>query len=102
MARDDLTALLANIVDPGAVIRAPYLQYVAVTTSGRVATGVIAAQDNAGVTLVDARNTRTTLSRNEIEELRELPTSIMPENLLKPLSPQEVRDLFGYLRGKGR
>ena len=52
------------------------------------------------MTLVDARNTRTTLSRNEIEELRELPTSIMPENLLKPLSPQEVRDLFGYLRGK--
>ena len=23
----------------------------------------------------------------------------MPENLLKPLSPQEVRDLFGYLQG---
>ena len=100
VARDDTTALLANIVDPGAVIRAPYLQYVAMTTSGRVATGVVAAQDNASVTLVDARNTRTTLSRNEIEEFRELPTSIMPENLLKPLSPQEVRDLFGYLRGK--
>ena len=72
------------------------------TTSGRVVTGIIAAQDNAGVTLVDARNTRTTLSRNEIEELRELPASIMPENLLKPLSPQDVRDLFDYLRAKGR
>ena len=70
------------------------------TTSGRVATGVVAAQDNVSVTLVDARNTRTTLSRNEVEEFRELPTSIMPENLLKPLNPQEVRDLFGYLRGK--
>jgi putative membrane-bound dehydrogenase-like protein len=102
VARDDLTALLANIVDPGAVIRAPYLQYVAVTTSGRVATGVLVAQDNAVVTLVDARNTRTTLSRHEIDEFRELPTSIMPEGLLKTLSPQEVRDLFGYLRGKGR
>ena len=101
VAREDTTALLANIVDPGAVIRAPYLQYVAMTTSGRVATGVVAAQDNASVTLVDARNTRTTLSRNEVEEFRELPTSIMPENLLKPLNPQEVRDLFGYLRGNG-
>jgi putative heme-binding domain-containing protein len=70
------------------------------TTSGRVATGVVAAQDNASVTLVDAQNTRTTLSRNEVEEFRELPTSIMPENLLKPLNPREVRDLFGYLRGK--
>jgi hypothetical protein len=51
------------------------------------------------VTLVDARNTRTTLPRDAIEELRELPASIMPEGLLKPLSPQEVRDLFRYLRG---
>jgi putative heme-binding domain-containing protein len=69
------------------------------TTSGRVASGIIAAQDNASVTLVDARNMRTTLQRNEIEELRELQTSIMPENLLKPMSPQDVRDLFRYLRG---
>ena len=102
VARDDTTALLANIVDPGAVIRAQYLQYAAVTTGGRVVTGVLAAQDDAGVTLVDAQNKRTTLPRDEIEELRELPTSIMPEDLLKPLSPQEVRDLFRYLQGKPR
>jgi putative heme-binding domain-containing protein len=75
------------------------LQYIATTTSGRVATGILVAQDNARVTLIDARGTRTTLSRSEIEEFRELPTSLMPENLLKPLNPQEVRDLFGYLRG---
>jgi putative heme-binding domain-containing protein len=102
VARDDTTALLANIVDPGAVIRAPYLQYLAMTTSGRVATGIIAAQDSASVTLIDARNVRTILMRNEIEEFRELPTSIMPENLLRPLSPQEVRDLLRYLRDEPR
>ena len=100
VARHDATALLANIVDPGAVIRAPYLQYIATTTGGRVAAGVLAAQDNASVTLVDARDTRTTLLRSEIEEFRELPASIMPDNLLKPLSPQDVRDLFEYLRSE--
>jgi putative membrane-bound dehydrogenase-like protein len=42
---------------------------------------------------------RTTLARDAIEELRELPASIMPENLLGPLSPQELRDLFAYLQG---
>jgi putative heme-binding domain-containing protein len=102
VARDDTTALLTNIVDPGAIIRAPYLQYIATTTGGRVAAGIIAGQDNASVTIVDARNTRTTLSRSEIEDFRELSASIMPENLLKPLSPQEVRDLFRYLRGTSR
>ncbi|MCA1684439.1 MAG: c-type cytochrome [Planctomycetia bacterium] len=100
VSRDDTTALLANIVDPGAVIRAPYLQYAAVTRDGLVVTGALAAQDDAGLTLIDARNTRTTLPRDRVEELRELPTSVMPDDLLKPLSPQELRDLFRYLQDK--
>ncbi|MDR3638641.1 MAG: c-type cytochrome [Isosphaeraceae bacterium] len=99
VARNDTTALLANIVDPSAVIRAQYLQYAAVTTTGRTLAGIVVQQDNGGVTLLDARNQRTTLRRDEIEELRELPTSIMPEDLLKALSPQEVRDLFRFVQG---
>jgi putative heme-binding domain-containing protein len=81
------------------VIRGEYLQYAAMTAGGRVVTGVIVARDGAGVTLADAQGKRTTLRGEEIEELRELPTSIMPEDLLKQLRPQEVRDLFGYLQG---
>lgn len=99
VARNDTVALLANIVDPSAVIRAEYLQYAAVTTGGRIVTGVIAARDGAGVTLVDAQGKKTMLPRDQIEELRELSTSIMPEDLLKQLRPQEVRDLFRYLQG---
>jgi putative heme-binding domain-containing protein len=98
-ARGDTPALLASIVDPGALVRTPYLQYAVATFGGRVVTGLLVAQDGAGVTLLDAQNQRTTLTRATIEELRELPTSIMPENLLKLLSPQEVRDLFAYLQG---
>jgi putative heme-binding domain-containing protein len=97
-ARGDTTALLASIVDPGAVVRTQYLQYAAVTTSGQIQSGILVAQDAAGITLLDAQNQRTTLARDAIEELRELPTSIMPENLLGPLNPQELRDLFAYLQ----
>jgi len=28
--------------------------------------------------------------------------SLMPENILKPLRPQELRDLFAYLQSGGR
>jgi putative heme-binding domain-containing protein len=70
-----------------------------VTTSGRIQSGILVAQDAAGITLLDAQNQRTTLVHDAIAELRTLPTSIMPENLLGPLSPQEVRDLFAYLQG---
>jgi putative heme-binding domain-containing protein len=98
-SRHDTPALLASVVDPGAVVRTPYLQYAVVTTSGRIQSGILAAQDGASITLVDAQNQRTTIARDSIEELRALPGSLMPENLLKPLSPQEVRDLFAYLQG---
>ena len=102
VARDDTTALLANIVDPGAVIRAPYLQYAAVTTerSGRHRRPRRSGRGGRRRSSTPRAGGRP-LRRDEIEELRELPTSIMPEDLLKPLGPQEVRDLFRYLQRLG-
>jgi putative heme-binding domain-containing protein len=96
--RTDRAALLGNIVDPSAVIRREFMNYVVVTNSGRVLTGVMAEQDGASVTIVDANNQRTKIPRNEIEELREAEVSLMPERILEKLTPQELRDLFAYLQ----
>ena len=96
--RNDQAALLANIVDPSAVIRREYLNYIVVTNSGRVVTGIIAEQDAASLTILDANNQRIKVSRDEVDELREADVSLMPERLLESLTPQELRDLFAYLR----
>jgi len=40
----------------------------------------------------------TSLTREEIDELAASPQSLMPENLLKDYSDQQIRDLFSYLR----
>jgi putative heme-binding domain-containing protein len=101
-SRGDREWLLASIVDPSAVIRSQYLNYIVVTTSGTVATGIIAEQDAASLTLLDAKNQRTKIARDQIEELKESPTSLMPDNLLEPLTPQELRDLFSYLQSTGK
>jgi putative heme-binding domain-containing protein len=98
--RTDRDFLLVSIVDPGAVIRKEYLAYQVQTTDGRTLTGILAEQTAGGITLVDARNERTTVARDKIEELRELPVSLMPENLLKDLKPEELRDLFAYLQSE--
>jgi putative membrane-bound dehydrogenase-like protein len=101
-SRTDTAWLLASVVDPGAVVRAQYVQYALHTTDGVVLTGIVAEQDGASVTLVDARGERTRVARDRVESLRELPTSLMPEKLLDPLTPQERRDLFKYLQQPGR
>jgi putative heme-binding domain-containing protein len=101
-SRGDRDWLLASIVDPSAVIRSQYLNYIAVTAGGTVLTGIIAEQDAASITLLDAKNQRTKIARDKIEELKEASTSLMPDNLLDPLTPQELRDLFSYLQSSGK
>ncbi|MDP7020238.1 MAG: c-type cytochrome [Pirellulaceae bacterium] len=95
--RKDRAALLANLVDPGAVVKRQYINYILETTGGRVLTGLIAAQDAASVTIVDAEDRRTRVSRGDIATLRESPVSLMPDNALDKLQPQQIRDLFAYL-----
>ena len=38
------------------------------------------------------------IPRDEIEILRALPQSVMPEGALKDLNEQQIRDLFAYIR----
>jgi putative membrane-bound dehydrogenase-like protein len=96
--RNDRDYLLISIVDPSATIRKEYLTYVVHTTDGRILTGLIAEQTGNSVTLVGAKNERTTISRQKIELMVESSVSLMPENLLKDLTPDQVRDLFSYLQ----
>jgi putative membrane-bound dehydrogenase-like protein len=99
--RKNLDELLATIVNPSAVIRKEYLSYVVQTLDGRVLTGLIVEQSPSSITLLSAKNERTTVPRDQVESISESATSLMPDDLLNPLKPQELRDLFGYLQSDG-
>ena len=64
--------------------------------------GLIAEQNPGSITLLGANNERTMIARDKIEAIEESPVSLMPENLLKELKPQELRDLFSYLQSHQR
>ncbi len=98
--RKNLDELLSTIVSPSAVIRKEFLSFLVQTTDGRVLTGLIVEQTPSRVTLLGAKNERTTIERDQIDSINESPTSLMPENLLSPLKPQELRDLFAYLQSE--
>jgi putative heme-binding domain-containing protein len=98
--RDNLRYWLDNIVDPSAVIRDEFLTFIVDTKDGRSLTGIIAAQDRATVTLKLPDGQSVRLAREQIEELRASTVSLMPEDVLKPLSEQQIRDLFAYLTKK--
>ncbi|MFT5323734.1 MAG: putative membrane-bound dehydrogenase-like protein [Planctomycetaceae bacterium] len=99
--RKDRLKLIRNIVDPSSEIRPQYISHIAVTTSGRVLTGLLADSNAETITLLDAKNKRTVLNRSDLEELRESTVSLMPEKLLDELTDQQIRDLLAYVQSDG-
>ena len=95
--RGNLSFWLPAILQPSLQIREGFLTWAAVMNDGRILTGMIAAQDGNTVTLRNAENQLTVVSRADIEEIKALPTSLMPEDVLKDLTDADLRDLFAYL-----
>jgi putative membrane-bound dehydrogenase-like protein len=95
--RSDLDYLLENVLDPSAVIPNDYKVTQLTLSSGRVVTGIIRGQTPVAYTVVTANETLT-VPKNDVESLTPSDISMMPEDMLKPLSESEVRALFAYLR----
>ena len=85
-------------MDPAGVVRKEYQAYNLATKDGRVLSGLIVEQTPEVITLRDAKGQRTRVARSEIEELKEMETSLMPESLYKEFSPEQLRDLFSFFR----
>ncbi|MGI9473849.1 MAG: PVC-type heme-binding CxxCH protein [Rubripirellula sp.] len=95
--RGNLTFWLNAIVAPSLEIREGFQSYLILTIDGRVLNGMISAQDPKTVTLRNADNQLTVISRDDIESLKALHTSLMPTDVLKEMTDDELRDLFAYL-----
>ena len=96
--RDDLRGILLNVVNPSAEIREGYENYLIRTLDGRMLSGFIADQDPQVVVIKGADGQMVPVPRDDIEEMRVQPVSLMPDNALKDFSDQQIRDLFAYLR----
>jgi putative membrane-bound dehydrogenase-like protein len=96
--RKNRDALLINILDPSGTIRPEFVSQTAVLNDGRVLTGLVTESTAQQITLVDAKNQKMIVSREELEEIKPSAVSLMPERLLETLAPQELRDLFRYLQ----
>ena len=94
--RNDLAALVKNIVDPSAAVPRDWQMEVFALDSGRVVAGIV-LEETAGSFTVRTLNEVVTLPRESVEERTRSRTSMMPAGLLDGLSHDELRDLFAYL-----
>jgi putative membrane-bound dehydrogenase-like protein len=94
--RENLDYLLENIVDPAATVSADFRMVVVAMRDGRVLNGLVKAPTARTLTL-QTQTEALALDRGEIEGIRPSASSLMPDGLLDPLQPDEIRDLIGYL-----
>jgi len=94
--RSNLHYLLENIIDPSATVSKNYHMTIVLLKDGRVLSGIITAPTERTLTL-QMPTEQIVIARDEIEEIRESELSMMPDRQLDVLSPDEIRDLIGYL-----
>jgi len=93
--------LLSKLLDPSAVVARDYQMTVVTTSAGRTISGLVKEETNKTLTM-QTQNEVVRLPKSDIEERHRSPQSMMPDGLLTPLSPVELRDLIAYVSGSGQ
>ncbi len=95
--RADLEYLLANLLDPSAVVGRDYQTTIVMTDDGRSIAGIAVKETPTSLTL-QTPTEQVTVPLDDIETRTLSPQSLMPENQLAQLAPAAARDLIAYLR----
>ncbi|MFN0199565.1 MAG: PVC-type heme-binding CxxCH protein [Planctomycetaceae bacterium] len=100
--------LLVDVLDPSSTLSHGYTVYTVLTTDGRVHTGLLGGETATSITLRTAIEgtpkkgqspvVEDTILRQDIDEMRALSKSLMPDGMEKEITPQNLADLIGYLR----
>lgn len=96
--------LTESLLEPSKVVSDQYKASTVVTLSGKTYTGRILNETKNGfVILTDPEDSTkiVEVAKDDIDELRPSPVSLMPKDLLNPMNENEVLDLFAYLLSRG-
>jgi putative heme-binding domain-containing protein len=95
--RNDFEQLISNIFDPSLVIGPGFQATTVATSEGRVLTGLLVEDGRERVVLKLQGGKVETIARDQLEEMKTSPVSLMPEEIERQLSPQEIVDLCAFL-----
>jgi putative membrane-bound dehydrogenase-like protein len=95
--RGTFEQLLSNVFDPSLVIGASYQARTVLTADGRVLSGLLVEDNDQRIVLKGQGGKLETIARDDVDEMKVSPLSLMPEKLETQLQPQEIVDLFAYI-----
>lgn len=90
--------LLESIVFPNATFARGFAPYTIATVDGKTFSGIVLGEGIEHLTLGLDQEKSVRISHESIEEIRASETSIMPSDISKTLSNQELADLLAFLQ----
>jgi putative membrane-bound dehydrogenase-like protein len=95
--RADINYLLENVFDPSSVIQKEYAATKLDLADGRAVIGIVKEENARTLTLLTANETLT-IPVKDIDKRQPSELSMMPDDLTKPLSESQLKNLFAYLK----
>lgn len=92
-----LERLLEDVLDPNRAVDINFRTTTIITDAGRILTGLKRREEGAVLIFVDNKGKEFTITKNEIEEQKQSPLSLMPANVTEILSLQQLHDLLAFL-----
>lgn len=89
--------LLESVLFPSATLVRDYEPYSLIASDGRVLSGLIVRETADAITIQQQTGDPITLSRDDVEEMVPSTVSIMPTDLEKSLTKEELAHLVAYL-----
>lgn len=93
-------SILLHIIKPNSEVLAGFENFVVETSDLETYSGIIAAENESTVTIRGALGVENTIRRDQIDRMSSASLSLMPEELEKAMSRQDMRDLIGFLKGE--
>jgi putative heme-binding domain-containing protein len=90
-------AMYLSILDPSAGVSFNYETWALRTFDGTVLTGILVSQTDDAVELKTAESIVHKLPRDDVEQMKKSPLSIMPADIPKLLKAQDLVDIVEYL-----
>jgi putative heme-binding domain-containing protein len=89
--------IMESILEPSKDIAPEYEAVAVATKDGRVITGIRINETNFGIQLREENGRFHSLLKRDLDEVKVMKKSLMPENLTEVLTVKELHDLFAYL-----
>jgi putative heme-binding domain-containing protein len=89
--------VMESILEPSKDIAPEYEAVAVATKDGRVITGLRVNETNFSIQLYEENGRFHSLLKRDLDELKVLKKSLMPENVAEQLTVKELHDVFAYL-----